>query len=158
MRILRNAWRSLCNLWYWLPIIWGDRQWDHVFLVRILGHKLTAMEEFFKNDSIVVNSDKVAGEIRRCRMAAERIANDEYLSVVLAPHEKKWGEAEIIWKCIDDEHSELVDVAVLGLDDEASTMEKRGRLALYRLTDHLREQDYEQLFALMGKHIQGWWD
>ena len=158
MRFLRNIWRSLHSLWYWFPIIWDDRQWDYVFLIRILGHKLMAMEEFFENDSIIADSDKVAVEIRRCRMAAERIAKDEYLSVVLAPHEKKWGEAEIIWKSIDDEYDELVDVAVLGLDDVASAMEKRERLALYRLADHLREQDYEQLFALMGKHIQGWWD
>lgn len=158
MRFLRNIWRSLCNLWYWLPIIWGDRQWDHIFLIRILGHKLAAMEKFFESDSIIAGSDRVAEEIRRCRIAATRITKGEYLSVTLAPHEEKWGEAEIIWKPIDDEYDELVGVAVLGLDDEASAMEERERLALYRLVDHLREQDYETLFTLMGMHIQGWWD
>lgn len=154
MRFLRNIRRSLYNLWYWFPVIWGDRQWDYIFLVRILGHKLVAMEKFFEIDSIIADSDRVTGEIRRCRMAAERIAKDEYLSVALAPHEKKWGEAEIIW----DDGRDRLTVAVPSLDDEASTMEKRERLALYRMVDYLREQDYEILFALMGKHIQCWWD
>ena len=66
------------NLIDWLPVIWRDRDWDWIFLIRILRLKLSRMERFFEKDAMIADRDKVARRIREARMLTDRLIADEY--------------------------------------------------------------------------------
>jgi hypothetical protein len=34
------------NLWYWVPVIWKDRNWDSHYIFDMLQHKLTAQANY----------------------------------------------------------------------------------------------------------------
>lgn len=41
------------NLWYYLPVIWKDRQWDHAYIEEMLRYKLTRMYKHMTSDMIM---------------------------------------------------------------------------------------------------------
>jgi hypothetical protein len=158
MRVLRNIWRSLCNLWYWLPVIWGDRQWDSWYFLKILEHKLAVMERFFASDKpMCVGHERRASEIKYCRLLAARLIADDYLINALKPHEEKYGVAKIVW---GERHAASVgmEIAVPALQGKEREREKRDRFRLYEREQRQREHDHHELFREVDKHIRDWWD
>lgn len=37
------------NLWYWFPVIWKDRDWDHAYMEYIMLHKLKQLYSRFSD-------------------------------------------------------------------------------------------------------------
>lgn len=68
------------NIWFWLPIIYLDRWWDHVYFYRILRHKLTQMEKGFKHQGMCVNSVRDAKNMKTCILLLDRLINDDYIT------------------------------------------------------------------------------
>ena len=148
--MIRQILASVKNLWYWLPVVWRDRQWDYDYLFILLEHKLSRMEEFY---STVGGQHKVANRIHYCRCLCTRLVEDRYLYNSLRYHKKQWGEARIIWN-----ENVLSDIAVPKLYGWAREEEKRIRNRLYKEEDRQREQDLEQLFLHLRKYVRTWWD
>ena len=36
---------NIHNLIYWFPIIWNDYDWDYIFMLKIMRHKLNSMQK-----------------------------------------------------------------------------------------------------------------
>lgn len=152
--------QGIKNLWYWFPIIWQDRQWDHWFLVKILERKLRAMKTHFESyDNRYVSFKSRAKEIRYCRILCTRIIQDGYLTSALHYHEQIWGEAKIMLEDIPgSENSLLREIAVPHLVGKEREREKAIRNKLYDRSRRQEDQDWVELFRLMNKQIRGWWD
>lgn len=157
MKFLRNIRCGLHNLAYWLPVIWQDRQWDQCFLLRILEHKLQAMERFFEEDG--VGFTETSEEIAYCRKLTGQLVDDSYLTDALRPHEAKYGVARLI---LGEQHAgpfvEIKEIAVPELVGWAREREKAERQHIYERVEAQKQRDYHDLFTLMQKYIQGWWD
>lgn len=150
---------GLRNLWYWLPIIWQDRQWDHWFFLKIIEHKLHAMEGFFCDGGTHrIDTEQIADRISYCRILTTRIIQADYLSNALRYHEAVWGEAEIILGKQHGASVELKEIAVPSLCGEDREQEKQARYCLYNKADAQRRQDHCELFRLLGRYIEHWWD
>ena len=92
----RNIKYGIENLMCWIPIIWKDRDWDHWFLYKVLQHKLKQMIKLQRKYGHSINSNDYADQMQLCVNLLERIITDEYLDNALIPHEKKWGQSEMI--------------------------------------------------------------
>lgn len=78
--VLRDIQWGIKNLVLWFLIIWKDRPWDHYYLFVMLRHKLLLMEEYFdRPNPIVVDSKKIAEQIRLCRLLLNRIIKNDYI-------------------------------------------------------------------------------
>ncbi len=66
------------NLWIWKKVIWHDAQFDFSFLLIILIMKLKLMEDGFNFYGCALDAKKVAQEIKRARLAIERVEKDDY--------------------------------------------------------------------------------
>ncbi len=157
MRVLRHISHGLQNIWYWLPVIWADRQWDQHFFIEILRHKLHAMEKFFETDGPMGLEvrNRMSREIKYCRILAKRIVDNEYLENTLRYHEEIYGVAEMVW---DRSNNELIGYAVPALSDRQGEAEKKARDKLYREVSRQEDADYKILFTLIRQNVRGWWD
>lgn len=72
--------RALAKLWYWLPVIWYDQDWDYDYLLVIIKHKLLSMEHFFASGRpIVAGAPKDSKRIREMIQLVDRIREDDPL-------------------------------------------------------------------------------
>ena len=139
------------NIFIWLPIIWNDRQWDHFYLYEMLLKKLTLMEKYHTNSNNFVGQNKIAKQIKLCRLLCQRIVDDRYIINATKPVENKYGE----WSF----ESELCeDGFCRRLVDNRTEKERVAYKRAYNLSDYLRQQDKEMLFDKLNKWLDCWWD
>lgn len=131
-----SGWMAgLKNLFYWLPVIWKDRWWDHAFLAELVSHKLSQMERQHRLNGHATKEHK-----ERCASRMRQVVE----------HFKRWGD-------IDTYHPvEVRD----GLWNEAKTS---LRMAPTEWQAHKRQMALEQwhwdeAWRKIGKYGQGWWD
>ena len=81
------------NLWYWLPIIWKDRNWDHQFIFDILSHKLKAQSAYIGGRDIHQNAKRDAEVMMTCVRLIEKVQDEWYGSEYMDYHKTKhWFE------------------------------------------------------------------
>ena len=137
-RRFRSIKASIKNLITWFPVIWNDRQWDHVFLLDILHKKLSLMEKFFREYGIHVGTEKDADNIKLAILLLDRIRKDDYIKSAFKLYEEKYGE--ISFKSFSSEKEK--DCFTQCIDKET----------------YLMNQDLDMLFSHLRKHIREWWD
>ena len=56
--MLDNIITGIKNIVTWFPVIWKDRQWDYVYLLKILDKKLGLMlKDFEENPNVNLNEE-----------------------------------------------------------------------------------------------------
>ena len=66
------------NLWYWLPIIWRDRNWDGHYIYEIMKHKLKAQANYI---GITDRHTRAQLDAKRMRLGVsliEKVQDDLY--------------------------------------------------------------------------------
>jgi hypothetical protein len=143
-KFYRNIVHSIQQLFYWLPIIWKDRDWDYHYIFVILRHKLQALE---------LNEEDV--ERRNVQLAIytlNRLIDDNYYELAYRQHEQKWGELQSYIK-----NSQLYFYypnAKTAQDDKQAR--KEAKYCVEREI-YLPKQDVLQLATIIQKHILHWW-
>lgn len=157
---IRDICTSIYYVFKWLPVIWKDRQWDYVFLLIILRHKLKMMRDFFNKDAMYVGAEKDAKDMDLCIKLVNRLINDDYLINVFKHHEKKWGELQM--KSVpyeEDPRLHKLEFSVPNVKTESDDKKERiQRNFLHNLEEKQKKQDLELLTKLLNKHLFKWWD
>ena len=68
------------NLIKWFPVIWRDRDFDWMYLIEIIDHKLKYMEKCQRNGHHT-QCEKYADEIDETRRILDRIINDYWFDL-----------------------------------------------------------------------------
>jgi hypothetical protein len=156
----RQIRQGIKSLWIWFPVIWKDRQWDHIYIYQVFRHKLHLTEQLIRYHGHHLNHIQDADKIKKCVLLLDRLIEDEYHENVFKPHYKKWGEAEMNFT----DSTEYPDCSVLDIKypNVKTDKDKKLQQAQFRLKSKMeqamKEQDLDMLFNLMKKHIQTWWD
>jgi len=65
------------NLWKWLPIVWGDRDWDYAFLFYMMEFKLKNMADAIEEEDRHVGVVQDVKDMRTCAFLLKRLTGDE---------------------------------------------------------------------------------
>ena len=91
--ILRNIKQGFKNIWYWLPIIWKDRHWDHSYIYYILKHKLKAQAHRLHTADLHTSAKRDAEIIRTCVRLIDKVNEEFYAGEYMDYHkDKHWFE------------------------------------------------------------------
>jgi len=156
---VRSFFRGIRNIFYYLPVVWRDRDWDHSYILELLRHKLKSVEAGIVSGRLSMGlSERHRQEIRRTVLLLDRIIADNYHENAAMFHTKRWGHEKIRFK--DEGNHYFLD----GWDyPNAHTPEEQKRAEWER--DHRmaswtksQEYDWEYFIGWIGKHMRGWWD
>jgi len=141
-RKIRNFFRSVYygieNMFIWIPVIWGDRQFDYSYIYTVLQKKLKLMEEHYSSgESFCSDSKKMAKQIKIARILCDRLVDSNYLDVLFKEVEDKYGD-----------YFKLVK----------TKEEKDAYHKAFEHSRYLENQDKDYLFDFMKKKINNWWD
>lgn len=152
--------RGIINLFLWFKVIWGDRQYDHFYIYKLLHHKLTLMEKHIREKGHSVDNEKDAKKIKICVLLLDRLINDVYFEMAHKDFDKKWGECQM--KTSPDENNKdyvKLDFVYENVKtEEDKKQQKKEQKRIWQHESYLRKQDIAYLFKMMNKHIEHWWD
>jgi hypothetical protein len=84
-----NIIEGVKNVWYWLPIIWKDRNFDSSYIFDILSHKLKAQSAYIGDRGIHVNAKRDAEVMMTCTRLIEKVQDEFYGMEYADYHEDK---------------------------------------------------------------------
>ena len=158
VRPIRNFFGRLAHVWKWLRIIWGDYDWDHAFLWRILAAKLAFMGEYFETRGALENSEEVAEQIREAYGLALCLFEDKYEDAGFDEIERRWGEAVI--EHLPAENPEFRELHISHPNVKTASDELMLRADERRAMEEAemsRTRDRDALFDLISDHVDSWW-
>ena len=166
--------RGIENLWYWLPVIWKDRNWDSSFIFDILSHKLKAQAKYIGDREMHVSAERDAEIMMACVRLIEKVQEEWYSMEYMDYHKTKhWlepadKEGYSTWESreleenFDDYFAKYPLIYKRVMNDEG-VFNREGReddkhiIAMnIAHINHYRAR--KLLFKLIEQNIEKWWD
>jgi hypothetical protein len=175
--IHREIGRGFKNIWYWLPIIWKDRNWDSHYIFEIMMHKLKAQSKYIGERDIHTRAKRDAEVMMTCVRLMKLVDDGFYSSEYSDYHKTKhWfedvqgkegyssWESRLLEENFDDyffKYPRVYDKVMKGegvfsLDGE-NDEDIKQRIAMN--IGHINhERARKLLFKIMEQNIERWWD
>jgi hypothetical protein len=132
------------KVFYWLPYIWKDEDWDYTYIYDLLYAKLNRMEDYWKNcDDWIrsANHNKEYESIKIAKNLCKRLSEENYLTNATFWHDKKYGDYLDFKNILNDENVER----------------EKDFIKAIELATNNKKRDREYLFDLLKNKIKDWW-
>jgi hypothetical protein len=165
------------NIWYWLPIIWKDRNWDSHYIFEIMMHKLKAQSNYIGSRDIHTRAKRDAEVMMTCVRLMKHIQDDTYSSEYSDYHKTKhWfedvlgkegyssWESRLLAENFDDYFKKYPLIYKRVIDGEGPfTLDGENDLTMrQRIAMNIGYINHDRasklLFKIMQKNIEKWWD
>ena len=169
-----NFKRGIKNLWYWLPVIWKDRNWDSSFIFDILSHKLKAQAKYIGDRGMHVSAERDAEVMMTCVRLIERVQeewyNMEYMDYHktkhwFEPYEDKEGYSTWESKELEENFDEyfakypLIYKRVLNGEGWLKIEDENDKDRIASNIAHINhDRARKLLFKIIEQNIEKWWD
>lgn len=127
--------RFVTRVWDYLPLLWEDRDWDYVYLLRLLAFKLRRMRPLVENGPGAHAKDR-ALEMARAEILLRNVVDED-------PDDE--------WSFHYNQHH----IGKAWNQDCTNLEECKRSLAQTQIRDR---RNWKQLWRHFDKHMQGWWD
>ena len=165
------------NLWYWFPIIWKDRHWDHHYIYQVMKHKLKAQAKYISENNRHSRAQEDACRMILCtklmQLCQDEIYTTEYMYYVKDtswfetctdnPKYSTW-ENEIISENLDDFFKKYPLIYKRVMNGEGPfTLDGKNKREIKRKIAmnicHINQQRaHKLLFKIIEQNITSWWD
>lgn len=150
---------GLANTIRWLPVIWRDQDFDHVYMLDMWATKFQHMADFFNSEyAMTCNASERAKELQECADACRRISLDEYDREAMDAYDAKWGKLEMGSEPTEHGTRKLVfhRAGILNTYDEKR--HAKEYLAIAQQADKDKQADINRLCKAISKRLLYWWD
>ena len=166
--------RGIKSIWYWLPVIWKDRHYDHNYILEIMKHKIKAQSKYIGGNDNHYTAKRDAEVMMTCVRLMERVQDEFYSSEYSDYHKTKhWFEP------VDKEGYSTWESRILSEDfdgyikkypliykrilDGEGVFNREGReddkqIIAMNIGHINHERARKLLFKLMEQNIEKWWD
>lgn len=155
----RKTWYTIQNFFFWGWTLRDDRNWDFYYLYFILTLKLKLMRKSLANGVIEAKErKKILKPLDRAIKLAERLRDQDY-SRNMDKHEKKYGKLHLAF---NPTKNPRLSSGYFWNENCIYPREQR-RADKAHLKANIRDakeedNDRKELFRIISKHINTWWD
>ena len=162
------------NIWYWLPIIWKDRNWDSHYIFEIMIHKLKAQSKYIGERDIHTRAKRDAEVMMTCVRLMEKVQDEFYSGEDSDYHETKhWFEPSDkkgystlefrqLYENFDDYFKKYPLIYKRVMNGEG-VFNREGReddkhIIAMNIAYINHDRARKLLFKIMEQNIEKWWD
>ena len=147
------------NLIHWFPIIWNDYDWDYIFMLKIMRHKLNSMQKYFDSDNPQTeDAPDHAKEMRDIIERFDRVIDATHLETELKVFEEKYPDYNFL-KSLENSFIKSEDHPDMFEYKSDMTKEQDEMfMACSKIADKKEQEDYEYIFNTLRDKIQWYWD
>lgn len=133
-----DLWHFFGNLWKWRKVLWEDRDWDYIFILKALEFKVRKTGEHLLEHARHTTYKRDSAQCLRVADALKRIIEDDYCKEEWADYYKKYP----------------INFPIAFKDKE----EKALFWLLTKKANRLRIKDEKYFFKTFEKYHKNWWD
>jgi hypothetical protein len=141
---LRSFFKSLKRTIEYIPVVWNNYDWDHVYLLKIMQYKIQRMRKHHEKVRLFVGVERTIDQLKLCEVLLDRLIKDDYTDELYKQHCDKWYPNQDIFERLKNHLDEPV--------------ERREFKQIMDHEEYMRKQDMEYLCKVMTKHYRSWWD
>lgn len=171
--MFRNFKIGVKNLYYWLPVIWKDRNWDHRYILEILKHKLESQSKYIGDRDIHTRAKRDAEVMMTCVRLIDKVKEEYYRSEHLDYYKtKNWfetsddegyctWESRIVEENFNDyfEKYPLIYKRVINGEGWVKIEDENDKQRIASNIAHINHNRARKLlFNIMENKIERWWD
>lgn len=165
--------RGVENIWSWLPVIWKDRNYDHVFILEILKYKIENQSKYIERCGVYEDRWRDLRNMRACVNLIDLITSSFYDNEYREYHkvkyrfklvDKKNGLSTIQSRQIEENFDLYFSKYPLiykrfvnnsGLQETEEIKEKESIARNIASTNHTRAK--RLLFKILEQEVEKWW-
>lgn len=169
--------RGIRSIWYWLPVVWKDRNWDSHYIYEVLKHKLKAQSQYIGRRDLHTRAQQDARNMRWCVSLIQK-EQDEFYAMEYMDFEKSNFRFE---PCKDKEDFSELHIDVQEYDYEPyfkkypliykrvlngegifninveGEYNKQHRIAM-NIAHINQDRCHRLLFKILNNEFLNWWD
>jgi len=132
----------IVKVFQYAVFLWNDRDYDYVYILKLLKYKLKRTRKYILKDSLIVEAKDIYNEIKTAEDLIDKILECNYYEEEFDEHFKKYGS---LW-----EHDFLSE------EDKIKSNKEFGRI--WRKKHKALEDDWNKFWDLLRDKFRGWWD
>jgi len=137
----------LRRLWEYLPMIWHDRDWDYIYILRLLRYKIKRTRDNIKENNNHEDCDKTVADMDHILEVIDRVIECDYCKEDFDAHMAKWGERKMIDS--GEGYSTM----------QPTSEEQRADFgALCDKMNKAEKADWDELWSALSKDLKTFWD
>lgn len=78
IRSIQRFFNNIITIFKWTKVLWGNEQWDFIYLLQIIRFKLTLMEKYFRENGHTTTSKQEASEMQDLIIILDRLIAEDY--------------------------------------------------------------------------------
>ncbi len=158
---INSHYRRLRRSISWAIFMYNNYDFDHSYMYKVIHKKLTAMAASMK-DSHIVEGERIStlDNMYNALHCLDDLIDDDFARKEHDDHEKEYGPLEFQFEEIGKKkaYSKLNFKRDKTLTKARKKQEKLDFYQIGELEYKRKLQTKKQLFTLMDKHIEEWWD
>lgn len=146
---------------YYVPVIWNeDKDFEAESILALMERKFRRCANFFEKDSIVMDSERTAKELRICAELCRRAYTNNYSLRQEKYYSDKYGDTDIVDVGIDERGwtRTVIDPAPKVKTEKEQEQARKLRMRMGKHEEYMLKQDLEYLGKLMSKKLHSWWE
>lgn len=176
----RDIAQGIKNLIKWFPIIWKDRDWDHQFIFDTLQFKLQNQAKYIGDHNRHTRAKEDAELMMKCVDLIEKVKTEFYQAEYMDYHESTfefveipedergdWYEegmtqlhSELISERFDEyfaKYPEVYEYVLKHKKAQIFSINTKQQIAM-NMGHELHKRARKELFDILEKNIEGFWD
>lgn len=151
---MKSFFKRLVKVAEWLCFIWRHDDWDYYFFYQLTAFKLRRIDKtlragWAKHEKAVLQSLRIA--IKLADNLASKDYEDRATNIIYA----KWGEPVLSIK--PTEKSLDIKYPKVHTEDDKE-QHLKDRLTMYEVGANIRARDKRNLFRILEKYVESYWD
>ena len=153
----------------YLPIIWGNYDWDHNYFIELIIFKLKRMEKRFNSKDCWIEQKEALRVVKEIKEVIDNLETyrGEPLEKEFEKLDKEYGRTEMISKpsiLDEDDKFKNKDLTTIEFirpkitDEETRKKIEKKNIDLIRKNERIKQTALKKAFALIGKNVENWWD
>lgn len=134
MKIINNFIYNIRNIIRWIPVLWKDREWDHVFLYEIMYQKIHNMRKYHEKANLFVGVEIEIKWMKICERLLRNLIDSTY-----------WG---------DEYDNKPLNIRKMNLNENYLDLYKSD----FGRADIREEKAKILLFKILSWRVEYWWD
>lgn len=159
----KRKYRQIRNILKWIPIIWGQFDFDYNYALDLFKFKLLDIADFLESDKAhCVGAKDRGSRIRMIVRLMDKVYNEDYGVEYQSKLEEIYGEKlfEINWIDTNDgtDSSFLKYNYELNESEEKIKEINKVKKRLFEESKNKQERAHKLLWKLVEHNIRGFWD
>lgn len=162
---ISHFFEKLSRSYQYAKLGWKNEEWDYTFFLDVLGFKLKRMLHELNNDEFHEHGKSLKAlklAVYLCDKINYHTGSADHYDYYIKKHYEKYGEPDYVFEPKAEEGCDIQLFAMVNKtsenwSEEEKEQERRDFIIAMDADSADMQQDIDDLFRIISKHMTGWW-